>query len=43
MLLKVDGSAGQGAGGLALSDYNKPFTPALPPNSQVIDYAAVVK
>ena len=44
LLLKVEGSGSQGGGGdLALTDYNKPFTPALPPPGQVIAYTSVVK
>lgn len=44
LLLKVEGSGSQGGGGdLALTDYNKPFRPALPPPGQVIAYTSVVK
>ncbi len=43
LLLKVEGAPSDGGGGLALSEYNKPFAPNLPSADQVIDYATVVR
>jgi hypothetical protein len=43
LLLKVDSAPGDGGGGLTISDYNKPFSPAVPQSSDVVDYTSVVK
>jgi hypothetical protein len=43
LLLKVDGSATPGGGGLALTEYNMPFAPTLPPTGQIVAYSDVVK
>lgn len=43
LLLKVESAPGDGGGGLTISDYNKPFSPALPPSNDVVDYTSVVK
>ncbi len=43
LLLKVEAAPSDGGGGLALTEYNKPFAPHLPPAAEVIDYATVVK
>lgn len=43
LLLKVDGAASDGGGGLTISEYNQPFSPTMPASNDVLDYAAVVK
>jgi hypothetical protein len=43
LLLKVDSAASDGGGGLTITDYNKPFSPAQPPSSDIVDYTSVVK
>jgi hypothetical protein len=43
LLLKVDSSAADGGGGLTITDYDKPFSPALPPAADIVDYTSVVK
>lgn len=43
VLLKVESAPGDGGGGLTITDYNKPFSPAVPPSSDVVAYTSVVK
>lgn len=43
LLLKVDSAASDGGGGLTITDYNKPFSPAVPASGDVVDYTTIVK
>jgi hypothetical protein len=43
LLLKVDSAASDGGGGLTITDYNKPFTPAVPASGDIVDYTSIVK